>query len=131
MEIEIKDYGYRSMCDVRRCSERAVWSIGVPGESKLFYHNFCEKHLKEIIVKGFAILSAKHGEEYKKEVEHLINFDAIEPIEETKIAQKEEEYNAKIEELSAELATSKATIELLKEKIAVLNKKLANKPKKK
>jgi peptidoglycan hydrolase CwlO-like protein len=52
MDIEIKQFQYRSICDIRRCNNRSELTIGVPGESPATNFNVCRDHLKQIVEKG-------------------------------------------------------------------------------
>jgi hypothetical protein len=61
MEIEIKEYKYRSICDVRRCNSRSDLTIGIPGESPAANFNLCWDHLRQIVEKGAPMVAEKFG----------------------------------------------------------------------
>jgi hypothetical protein len=61
MEIEIKEYKYRTTCAVRRCKNRSELAIGVHGESPATDIIICWEHFKEIVEKGGPMVAEKFG----------------------------------------------------------------------
>lgn len=47
--LTIMPYNYNARCDTNRCTNRALISIGVKGESPGTYHNLCNECLEAIV----------------------------------------------------------------------------------
>lgn len=125
-DIEIKDYKYRSRCDMR-CTNPAKRSVNTPGQSAALSHNYCDEHLKQLIEKGIQLYLELEGEEYKKKILSVVLGGNV------TIEHEMNDLKFKVEQLTKELETKQATIELLEEKIAdmrVANKSNKNTQKK-
>jgi hypothetical protein len=75
MDIEITDYKYKSVCDVRRCNNRSQRSIGTPGEPHSTRFIVCDEHLKGIILKGIPVIADQYGDGFLKEVRDIMPAD--------------------------------------------------------
>ena len=82
-KLAIKKFKYNSKCQINRCSNRAEFSLGNPGENSAFDQIICKEHLKDMV--NLAI--SEMGEElglFTQEVFDTKNAELIAEIERLK-----------------------------------------------
>jgi hypothetical protein len=99
-QIKIEKYTFRSACDIHRCTGRSEVSVGVPGESKVFNHNYCEEHLKQIVAEGIKYFMDNYGPDSLNEIDALKN--SIDPEEHEALQKMCDELLEKLKEKKAE-----------------------------